>query len=152
MTVRFRFQLRTLFLITTVIAVCVGLRLGVSRLLGYQRGESDVLDDILSVHVWGDVPFFLVCVLGAKWVFEQPASDSTAKRFALIALVVTVFWDFIGHLILAHSFPFLAILGGSIEDQMFYLNIQILLAHFIKALCWLLMILAYLRQGKLANA
>jgi len=151
MTVRFRFQLRTLFLITTVISVCVGLRLGALLWLGYQRGKDDFFDSTMSVYVWGDLPYFLVCALGAKWILEQSGSNSTAKRFALIALAVTVFWDFIGALIVSYSFSFLAILGKSINEKMFYMNAQVLLAYSVKATCWLLMILAYLRQGKPAN-
>ncbi len=148
MMVRFRFQLRTLFLVMTATAACAGVRLGIFLGIGYKRGKNDLFDDIVNVHIWGDLPYFLVCALGAKWIVEQRGSDHIAKRLALSALAIGVFWNLLGNWLTRF---FLCPRNQPVEELLFYMNVVTLMSYSIQAACWLLLILAYLRLGEFVH-
>ena len=137
----FRYQLRTPLIVLTTVACTVGINLGFFKLTGSDALLDGWLGAGLSIGIWIEVPFAVVCVLGVKWVLERNRTKAATDWFVLSAICINLAWN-----ILVHPLLFYALrVSDSDTSSLFFLqNLISFASGLVSALCWLLMILAHL--------
>lgn len=138
-----RFKLRTPFLILTTIAVALGYSMLQRRVIAPTEFDSSWIDATISLSVWSEIPFFVVCVMGIIWTLESMSAYPETNRLVLIALTISLFW----HGLLDQWIYYTArILISDLDSRFFVQGLIGLFSGTLDAICWLLVLLAYHRK------
>lgn len=142
---QFRFQLRTLLLVVTAVALSLGSNEGMRYLRGLKTPSEEWYGLAYLIMNWTSVPHTLVCLLGIKWILEQPKLESKSKAIMLSALVVSVVWRLLGNPLMSYLVD---VSSSDISKGFFFKSLAYLVSSIIFALCWLLLILGYLGASR----
>lgn len=136
----FRFRLSTLFLVITVVAVSIGIKLVFAEMVESTSSMHRFLSRLFSQYIWGDIPLYLVCALGIKWTLCSKEASLVSKRLVVTALATVLSW----RLLVAPLVTFgIAAVDLEAVTQLRVAGWMALVSQLVVALCWLLMILGY---------
>ena len=145
----FRYRLSTLFLIMTVVAVTIGIKLALLELVESTSSIQKLFNRLLSLYTWVDVPFYVVCSLGIKWILVSENAKRATKQLAITALTAIVVWQ-----LLISPLVITLVAAADVEaiTQIKLAGWMGLLSHLLGTVCWLMMILAILMQAQSEEA
>lgn len=141
----FRFQLSTLFLVMTVVAVALGIKIGLMELVESTSTIQKLFRRIFSYYIWIDIPLYVVFALGIKWIWKSKNINQLTKKLALAALITIFSWQ---ALISPSVTMLVAAADVAAVTQVKLAGWMGVLSQLIHACCWLMMILALLVQSE----
>lgn len=136
-----RFRLRTLFIVFTIVALCVGANLAVWKQLGYTSallGETFLLASTLTA-----IPLYLTCAIGAIVIYDQRRECLFPSRLALCAVIVGVAWQVFAPLV---TLPLTSWASSIVGIRWSGIGTQFL-SRVVDTICWGLLLMAFLQAS-----
>lgn len=136
------FNLRTLLVIITAVAIYLGGSLGMLRTLNLWRGGGRALSSV-SYLFFSDMPLFVLWVFAAVWAYDR--RERPGMRALLAGLILTAVWRFASPIVQTAIFNPLAAGGANWEGAFAAFTI---LNALMQTTIWALLLYALVKSSQ----